>query len=81
MTKLCQDEAYDIVAMLIMNPLEKKGEEIIVKGDTKIIEKAFGVTVTDDKCFVPKIMSRKKDFIPTIGRILANSPYSSRLPT
>ena len=81
MTKLCQDEAYDIVAMLIMNPLEKKGEEIIVKGDTKIIEKAFGVTVIDDKCFVPKIMSRKKDFIPTIGRILANSPYSSRLPT
>jgi len=70
MEKLCRDEAYDMVAMLIMNPVERKGEEIIVKGDTKIIEKAFGVRVKDDKCFVPKIMSRKKDFIPRIGKFL-----------
>ncbi len=61
-----------MVAMLIMNPVEKKGEEIIVKGDKRIIEKAFRVTVKDDKCFVPEIMSRKKDFIPRIGRILAD---------
>ena len=70
MEKLCQEEHYSMVAMLIMNPVEKKGEEIIVKGNTKIIEKAFGVTVKDDKCFIPKIMSRKKDFIPRIGRFL-----------
>ncbi len=73
MEKLCREEAYDMVAMLIMNPLEKKGEEIIVKGDAKIIEKAFGVTIKDDKCFIPKIMSRKKDFIPAIGRLFAIS--------
>ena len=70
MEKLCQDEDYSMVAMLIMNPLEKKGEEIIVKGDKRIIEKAFGVTVKNDKCFIPTIMSRKKDFIPRIGRCL-----------
>ena len=70
MEKLCQEEHYSMVAMLIMNPVEKKGEEIIVKGNTKIIEKAFGVTVKDDKCFIPKIMSRKKDFIPRIARFL-----------
>ncbi|MBW1671138.1 MAG: hypothetical protein JRJ43_09060 [Deltaproteobacteria bacterium] len=38
--------------------------------DRSIIEKAFGVTVPDDKCFIPKIMSRKKEFIPRIGRFL-----------
>jgi manganese-dependent inorganic pyrophosphatase len=70
MEKLCREEHYSMVAMLIMNPVEKKGEEIIVKGNTKIIEKAFGVTVKDDKCFIPTIMSRKKDFIPRIGRFL-----------
>ena len=70
MEKLCRDEAYNMVAMLTMNPVERKGEKIIVKGDTKIIEKAFGVTVKGDKCFVPKIMSRKKDFIPRIGNFL-----------
>jgi manganese-dependent inorganic pyrophosphatase len=77
MEKLCQEQDYSMVAMLIMNPVEKKGEEIIVKGDTKIIEKAFGVTVKDDKCFIPTIMSRKKDFIPRIGRLFADSPRSS----
>ena len=77
MEKLCQEQDYSMVAMLIMNPVDRKGEEIIVKGDTKIIEKAFGVTVKDDKCFIPTIMSRKKDFIPRIGRLFADSPRSS----
>lgn len=72
MEKLCQDEAYDMVALLILNPAERKGEEVIVKGKTRIIEKAFGVTVRDDKCFIPKIMSRKKDFIPAIGKVLVS---------
>jgi manganese-dependent inorganic pyrophosphatase len=72
MEKLCQEQDYSMVAMLIMNPVDRKGEEIIVKGDTKIIEKAFGVTVKDDKCFIPTIMSRKKDFIPRIGRCLTS---------
>ncbi len=72
MEKLCREEHYSMVAMLIMNPVEKKGEEIIVKGNTKIIEKAFGVTVENDKCFIPTIMSRKKDFIPRIGRYLTD---------
>jgi len=70
MEKLCREEHYSMVAMLIMNPVEKNGEEIIVKGNKQIIEKAFGVTVKDDKCFIPTIMSRKKDFIPRIGRFL-----------
>ncbi len=61
-----------MVAMLIMNPVEKKGEEIIVKGDTRVIEKAFGVRVENDKCFIPTIMSRKKDFIPRISRCLTS---------
>ena len=73
MERLCQDEDYSMVAMLIMNPVEKKGEEIIVKGDQWIIEKAFGVTVKHDKCFIPTIMSRKKDFVPRIGRFLTSS--------
>lgn len=72
MERLYRGEAYDLVAIMIMNPLEKKGEDLIVKGDKKIIEKAFGVTVKNDKCFIPTIMSRKKDFIPRIGRFLTS---------
>lgn len=70
MEKLCQIEGYSLVVFLIVNPLQKKGEQIFVKGEKEIIEKTFGVIVKDDKCFIPEILSRKKDFIPKIGRFL-----------
>ncbi|MBW1717342.1 MAG: putative manganese-dependent inorganic diphosphatase [Deltaproteobacteria bacterium] len=70
MEKLCQTQGYSLVVFLILNPLQKKGEQIFVKGEKEIIEKTFGVTVKDDKCFIPEILSRKKDFIPKIGSFL-----------
>ena len=66
MERLRMERQYDLVAFLITNPL-KQGEKILVKGDKRIIEKAFAVTVQDDKCTVPETLSRKKDFIPAIG--------------
>jgi len=66
MERLRKDKQYDLVVFLITNPL-KNGEKILVKGDKRIIEKAFAVTVEDDKCVVPETLSRKKDFIPAIG--------------
>ncbi len=70
MEKLCQTQGYNLVVFLILNPLQKKGEQIFVKGEKEIIEKTFGVIVKDDKCFIPEILSRKKDFIPKIGSFL-----------
>ncbi|KAF5430967.1 manganese-dependent inorganic pyrophosphatase [Candidatus Methanophagaceae archaeon] len=66
MERLRTEENYDLVAFLVTNPLES-GETILVKGDKRLIEKAFAVTVQDDKCVVPETLSRKKDFIPAIG--------------
>ncbi|MGB2841815.1 MAG: putative manganese-dependent inorganic diphosphatase [Halobacteriota archaeon] len=66
MERLRKEKQYDLVAFLITNPL-KKGETILVKGDTRIIEKAFAVKIQDDKCAIPGTLSRKKDFIPAIG--------------
>jgi manganese-dependent inorganic pyrophosphatase len=70
MRKLCQAGGYNLLVLLITNPLAAKGEEIWVEGEKEIVEKAFGVKVTGGKCFVPKVMSRKKDFIPRIGMAL-----------
>ena len=70
MEKLCRTQGYNLVVFLILNPLQKKGEQIFVKGEKEIIEKTFGVIVKDDKCFIPEILSRKKDFIPRIGSFL-----------
>ena len=66
MEQLRKEKQYDLVAFLVTNPL-RKGEEIFVKGDKRIIEKAFAVKIQDDKCVIPETLSRKKDFIPAIG--------------
>jgi manganese-dependent inorganic pyrophosphatase len=62
---------YDLTALLVLNPLGKKQERILVRGEAWIVEKAFGVTVAGGACTVPRVMSRKKDFIPAIGQVLS----------
>jgi manganese-dependent inorganic pyrophosphatase len=62
---------YDLTALLVTNPLGKGQERILLRGETWIVEKAFGVTVTNGACTVPRVMSRKKDFIPAIGQALS----------
>jgi manganese-dependent inorganic pyrophosphatase len=62
---------YDMTALLITNPLLASYERVLLSGETWIVEKAFGVTVEDGKCILPRVMSRKKDFIPAVGQALS----------
>lgn len=62
---------YDLTALLITNPVSSRQERILMSGETWIVEKAFNVTVQNNTCVVPNIMSRKRDFIPAIGQVLA----------
>jgi manganese-dependent inorganic pyrophosphatase len=62
---------YDLTVLLVLNPLGKVQERILVRGEAWIVEKAFGVKVVNDTCTVPRVMSRKKDFIPAIGQVLS----------
>ncbi|HYA87686.1 MAG TPA: putative manganese-dependent inorganic diphosphatase [Nitrospirota bacterium] len=62
---------YDLTVLLVLNPLGKGQERILLRGETWIVEKAFNVKVTNDTCTVPRVMSRKKDFIPAIGQVLS----------
>jgi len=68
--RLLKEKKYDLVAFTITNPFDKKGEEIFVKGERGIIEKAFNVVVKDDYCAIPYILSRKKDLVPRLGEVL-----------
>jgi manganese-dependent inorganic pyrophosphatase len=72
MESLRAKKRYDLVVLLIMNPLES-GEGLMVTGDKWLIEKAFGIEIKNDKGFIPQILSRKKDFIPKIGYVCTNS--------
>lgn len=62
---------YDLTVLLVLNPLGKIQERLLLRGETWIVEKAFGVKVVHDTCTVPRVMSRKKDFIPAIGQVLS----------
>jgi manganese-dependent inorganic pyrophosphatase len=62
---------FDLTVLLITNPLLASYERVLVKGETWIIEKAFNVKVEKDTCILPRVMSRKKDFIPALGQALS----------
>jgi manganese-dependent inorganic pyrophosphatase len=72
MERLRTEKRYDLIVLLITNPLET-GEELIVKGDKRIIEKAFAIEIQDDKGFIPQTLSRKEEFIPKIGYVCTTS--------
>jgi len=62
---------YDLTVLLVLNPLGKVQERILLRGETWIVEKAFNVKVVNDTVTIPRVMSRKKDFIPAIGQVLS----------
>ncbi len=69
--RLRSANGYDLAVLLVLNPLGKGQERILLRGEAWIVEKAFDVKVTNDTCTVPRVMSRKKDFIPAIGQVLS----------
>lgn len=62
---------YDLTALLVTNPLTASHERILLKGDVWIVEKAFDIKAKDGICILPRVLSRKRDFIPAIGQVLS----------
>jgi manganese-dependent inorganic pyrophosphatase len=68
--KLRRSEDYDLTVMLVTNPLEATHEQVMAAGETWIIEKAFDVEFEDGVTRIPQVLSRKRDFIPAVGKVL-----------
>jgi manganese-dependent inorganic pyrophosphatase len=64
---------YNLTVLLVTNPLSSAHERVLVKGETWIVEKAFNVKIEEGSCILPRVMSRKKDFLPAIGQVLSMS--------
>ena len=62
---------YDLTVLLITNPLLASYERVLVKGEAWIVEKAFNIKIENSTCILPRVMSRKKDFIPALGQALS----------
>jgi len=69
--RLQRASGYDLTALLITNPLRATYERVLLAGEVRIVEKAFGVKVEEGRCTLPRVLSRKKDFIPALGQVLA----------
>lgn len=74
--RMREKNRYDLTALLMTNPLNAQHEHVLLKGDTWLVERAYDVKVEGDTCFLPGILSRKKDFIPAIGEALRQSRRS-----
>jgi len=59
---------YDIMLLMITDVL-KNGTEIIAIGDSKIINQAFNVELTNSRAFLPGILSRKKQIVPALSML------------
>lgn len=64
---------YDLAVLLVTNPLRSTHERVLIKGEKWIVEKAFNVKIENDTCMLPGVLSRKKDFIPALGRALSTA--------
>ena len=65
--------SYDLTVLLVTNPLSASHERVLLKGEAWIVEKAFNVKVEENMCILPRVLSRKRDFIPAIGQVLSVS--------
>ena len=63
--------SYDLTVLLITNPLLASYERVFVRGEEWIVEKAFNIKIENSTCILPRVMSRKKDFIPALGQALS----------
>ena len=51
---------------MIMTDVLLEGTHLLYLGDEDIITQAFGVQLKDHTCFLPGVVSRKKQVIPML---------------
>ena len=57
------------MVMLMLTDVLLEGTQIIYVGDDDIIRQAFNVTPRDNTAFLPQVMSRKKQIIPSLSAL------------
>lgn len=56
--------------ILMITDIVHEGTELLATGDTRIVEKAFGMPVRDHAIYLPGVLSRKKQVVPVISRAI-----------
>ncbi|MGE5560888.1 MAG: putative manganese-dependent inorganic diphosphatase [Chloroflexota bacterium] len=59
------------IVLLMVTDIIREGTDLLYAGPRTLIERAFDVTARDGRVFLPGVMSRKKQVIPPLARVLA----------
>ena len=65
MQKTKQERGYTLMILMLTDVL-LEGTQLLYLGDEDIIPQAFGVHLKDHTCFLPGVVSRKKQVIPML---------------
>ena len=68
MEKAQKESGFDMVILMLTDVL-KEGTQIVFLGDEDILQQAFNVQPKENTFFLPGIMSRKKQIIPTLSAL------------
>ncbi len=70
MRKTLQNNELDFIGLMCTNILEETTYFLVI-GDTSLAEKAFGKPVVDDEIHLPGVLSRKKQIVPHVTKVLS----------
>lgn len=59
MERIREDRGYDLVVLMLTDIL-REGSHIVAVGRTRIVERAFAITLPDEGVWMPGVLSRKK---------------------
>jgi manganese-dependent inorganic pyrophosphatase len=63
-----KEHGLDFMAIMITDVLQR-GTHLIFLGDEDIPRQAFGKELADNVCFLPTVISRKKQVIPMLSAL------------
>lgn len=66
MRKTMQEREYDMLLLMLTDVL-REGTQLLFLGDTDTIRQAFNAEVRGNTCFLPHILSRKKQIVPMLS--------------
>ena len=68
MSELAKEKNFALVVLMLTDVL-KEGSQLIYVGEDETMAQAFGIQPKDNTLFLPKVMSRKKQVIPTLSTL------------
>lgn len=70
MNDIAKNEHYDLILLMVTDILNTGSELIGVGAQRDLVGKAFEVSLTDKSIYIPGIVSRKKQVIPPLTRVI-----------